>query len=47
VLKRAKYRCRASKDHWFHRCECGDMTLFDAQGRASHVDDRSHGQPAS
>ena len=34
-----------SKSHWFHRCACGEGTLFDADGRATRTVDRSLSQP--
>ena len=34
-----------SKSHWFHRCACGEGTLFDADGHATRTVDRSLSQP--
>ena len=29
---------------WIHRCECGELTLFQADGRVTHVEDRTGGR---
>jgi hypothetical protein len=31
--------------HWFYACECGELTLYDPDGRARHVVDRSRQVP--
>ena len=33
-----------SRIGWLHRCQCGELTLFQADGRVRHVEDRSGGR---